>query len=423
MPRPSPLRPLDWLLALLGGVALLWVSNLLVAPESVPFPGHGERFVAMVEDPLAFTGAFPQRILWPLLAHVAGWCGIGVLAFSHGCNAALLVGVLLFARSRGLGWLDTLLLGSAIAGTGAVQVYKQITCYSDSLNLLLMVAMVGLVRRQAWFWGLVLLASFSHENVFFFTPWLLWLRWREGARWRSELPWFVGAFVVHVGWRWFVSAESGGGSYGFLYYLQNNFWVPWLLPALWFLWLLVTLAEFGPLLAVLVWGARTQRRTAVGLTLFVGSVLLLMVLGYDVMRWAAFFVVPLVKLGADLLQRPRGRAVFACLAAAAIAVHAWQHPVGSLAGGKTFTHVGPAMVGRAAGLCIERKLDVGEHLAFGDSWQVTRESFTEHWLVALVVLASTLAVFVAGFVLARYLPGPATASGGSEPRTTTKPSA
>lgn len=423
MLRPSPLRPLDWLLALLGGVVLLWASNLLVAPESVPYPGHGERFAAMVEDPFAFTGAFPQRILWPLLAHVAGWCGIGVVAFSHGCNAALLVVVLLFARSRGLAWLDTLLLGAAIAGTGAVQVYKQITCYSDSLNLLLMVAMVGLAHRPAWFWGLALLASFSHENVFFFTPWFFWLRWQHGARWRSEVPWFLGAFAVHVAWRLFVSAESGGGRYGFLYYLQNNFWVPWLLPALWFLWLLVTLAEFGPLLAVLVWGARTQRRIAVGLGLFVGCELLLMVLVYDVMRWAAFFVVPLVMFGAELLQRPRGRAVFVGLAAVAIAVHAWQHPVGSLAGGKTFTYVGPAMVGRAAGLCIERKLGEGDHLSFDDSWQVTRESFAEHWLVALVVLASTLAVFAAGFVIARYLPGPPTTSGGSEPRTTTKPSA
>ncbi len=423
MLRPSPLRPLDWLLALLGGVVLLWASNLLVAPGTSPFEGHGERFVEMVEDPFAFTGAFPQRILWPLLAHVAGWCGLGVVAFSHGCNAALLVVVLLFARSRGLGWLDTLLLGAAIAGTGAVQVYKQIPCMSDSLNLLLMVAMVGLVHRQAWFWGLVLLASFSHENVFFFTPWLLWLRWRQGARWRSELPWFVGAFVVHVAWRWFVSAESGGGSYGFLYYLQNNFWVPWLLPALWFLWLLVTLAEFGPLLAVLVWGARAERGMAVGLTLFVGSVLLLMVLGYDVMRWAAFFGVPLVMLGADLLRRPRGRAVFAGLALAAIAVHVWQHPVGCRPGGQTFTHVGPAMFARVAQVGGQGRLPEGQPMAFGDAWWVTRESFAEQWLVAIVVLASTIAVVAAGFVLARYLPSPATTSGGSEPRTTTKPSA
>lgn len=423
MPRPSPLRPLDWLLALLGGVALLWASNLLVAPESVPYPGHGERFAAMVAEPLAFTGDFPQRVLWPLLAHVAGWRGVDVVAFSHGCNAALLVVVLLFARSRGLGWLDTLLLGAAIAGTGAVQVYKQITCYSDSLNLLLMVAMVGLAHRQAWFWGLALLASFSHENVFFFTPWFFWLRWQHGTRWRSELPWFLGAFAVHVGWRLFVSAESGGGRYGFLYYLQNNFWVPWLLPALWFLWLLVTLAEFGPLLAVLVWGARTERGMAVGLTLFVGSVLLLMVLGYDVMRWAAFFGVPLVMLGADLLRRPRGRAVFAGLALAAIAVHVWQHPVGCRPGGQTFTHVGPAMFARVAQVGGQGRLPEGQPMAFDDAWWVTRESFADHWLVALVVLASTLAVVAAGFVLARYLPAPPPTSGGSEPRTTTKPSA
>ncbi len=423
MHRPPPLRPLDWLLALLGGVVLLWASNLLVAPSAVPFAGHGERFVAMVDAPFAFRGEFPQRILWPLLAHVAGWFGLGVLAFSHACNAALLAGVVLFVRSRGLGWAETVLLATAVAGTGMVQVFKQVTCMSDSLNLLLMLAILGVAHRRAWFWGLVLLASFSHENVFFFTPWLWWQRRQHGAGWSSELPWFAAAFALHVAWRAFVTAQSGGGSYGFAYYLKNCFWAPWLLPALWFLWLLVTLAEFGPLLVVLVFGARTGRKGAIDSGLFLSSVLSLMVLAYDVMRWAAFLGLPLVVYGVELLRRPRGRAVFAGLAVAAIAVHAWQHPADSLAGGKTFTHVAPSMFARVAQLHGQGKLKAGEPMAFADAWWVTREGFAEQWLVALVVLIGTLAVVAAGFVLARYLPGPATASGGSEPRTTTKPSA
>lgn len=423
MPSPQPLRPLDGLLAVFAGAVLLWASNLLVAPAAVPFAGHGERFVAMVDEPLAFRGEFPQRILWPLLAHAVGWLGVGALAFSHACNAALLAGVALFARARGLAWTDTLLLGAAIAGTGMVQVYKQVTCMSDSLTLLLMLAAVGCAHRRAWFWSLVLLASFSHENVFFFTPWLWWQRWQHGGRWRRELPWFLAVFALHVGWRAFVTAQSGGGSYGFAYYLKNCFWAPWLLPALWFLWLLVTLAEFGPLLAVLAFGARSGRRVAIELGLFVVSVLCLMVLAYDVMRWAAFLGVPLVVYGVELLQRPRGRAVFASLAAAAIAVHAWQHPADSLAGGRTFTHVGPSMFARVAQLGGAGKLPPGEPMAFADAWWVTRESFTEHWFPALVVLASTLAVIAVGFVLARYVPAPATTSGGSGPRTTTNASA
>ena len=61
------------------------------------------------------------------------------------------------------------------------------------------------------------------------------------------------------------------------------------------------------------------------------------------------------------------------------------------------------------------------NFVFDDAWWVTRESFAEHWFTALIVLASTLAVIAAGFVLARYLPAPApaTTSGGNEPRTTT----
>jgi hypothetical protein len=81
------------------------------------------------------------------------------------------------------------------------------------------------------------------------------------------------------------------------------------------------------------------------------------------------------------------------------------------------------MFARVAQLGGEGKLPPGQPMAFADAWWVTRESFAEHWFVALVVLASTLAVIAAGFVLARYVPAPATTSGGSEPRTTTNPSA
>lgn len=416
MPRAPQQHLVDWLAAALVGALLLWASNLLVAPATVPFAGHGERFAAMVDHPLAFTGDFPQRVLWPLLAHVAGWFGLGPVGFSQLCSGALLTVVCWFARRRGLGWFDAVLLTAAVAGTGAVQVYKPITCMSDSLNLLLMVAMVAVAARRTWLWGLVVLASFSHETVFFFAPWLLWLRMRTGARLRGELPWLGAAVVVHVAWRMVVTAQGGGGSYGFWYYLTHNFWVPWLLPALWFLWLLVAFAEFGPLLVLLVWSARERRDVAIGTGLFVACVLVFMVLAYDVMRWVAFLVVPVVVAGSELLARGRGRAVFMGLALGAIGVHVWQHPSTALTGGSTFTHVGPSAFGRVAQLAGQGKVKEAEPMTLADAWWVTRESCAEHWFVVLVVVLATLATTVLGVLLVRYV-GTASAAG-STPRTT-----
>src|SRR5436190_2273883 len=121
----------DWLVAACAGAVLLWLSNRLVPPAPVPFPGHGERFVEMAADPFAFTGMFPQRILWPVLAHVAGWLGVGPIGFSQLCNGALLAVVIWFCRRRGVTWLGAALVGAAVAVSGAVLVYKPMTCLSD----------------------------------------------------------------------------------------------------------------------------------------------------------------------------------------------------------------------------------------------------------------------------------------------------
>ena len=57
---PRPARALEtlwspWQTALLVGGGLLVLSELLVPGAAGPFPGHGERFVEMAQDPVSYT--------------------------------------------------------------------------------------------------------------------------------------------------------------------------------------------------------------------------------------------------------------------------------------------------------------------------------------------------------------------------------
>lgn len=415
---PSPRRNQghEWAFALLVGGLLLVLSDLLVPPATAPFPGHGERFAGMVADPFAFAGPFPQRVLWPLLAHAAGWFGIGPVASSRLCSGALLVVVCWFVRGRGAALGDAVLLTAAVAATGAVQVYKPMVCMTaDTLNLLLLLLTLHHVDRPRVFWGLVALATFSHEMVLFFGPWLWWQRLQHGGSWWRDGLWLAACGAVHGGWRYSMRA-----AYDASYYAQNNFWVPWGLPALWLLFLLVVLAEFGPLLVAAVWGlCRGEHGLGgrLGPWLYAATLLLLLVFAYDVMRFASFVVLPVLLAGGAMLRQPRGRAVAVALVAAAVASYLWAHPVASEQGGRAFTEVSGAVLP-----LLPPSVFAGQRLSAGEGLD---------FLLALLRVAPGLwawtaaaaaGVLVGGVLLARYaVPGPAKPKGGV-PATTTKAS-
>jgi hypothetical protein len=419
--RPS--RVLEWLFAAAAGALSLFASDLLVPPAQAPFAGHGQRFADMVAHPFAFgadaaaSGAvapFPHRILWPLLAHGAGWLGITPVVFTQVCSGALLAVVFWFCRARAATWLDALLVTAAVAGSGAVLVYKAMACYSDTLNLLLLLLAVHHVRRPVPFWALVLLGALSHELTLFFAPWLLWQRVQNGGAWRRDAIALAAVVGLYGGWRLLVNL-LGGGAYSASYYFDNAFWVPWLLPALWFLLLLVVLAEFGPLLVLL---AIDHRRGAagmggrIGMWLYLCCIPPLCVFAYDVMRFATLLGLPLVLAGVDLLRSLRARVVFVTVLAAQLAVYAWDHPVPGQQGGATFTRVAGDMFARVLqpGRVQDRK-----SMAFADAVAVSRESWELHWPTALGVAGLFLATAALGWLLARYV-GTASAAG-STPRT------
>lgn len=390
---------LEWLVAAVVGAALLLLSNLLVPPATVPFPGHGERFATMAEAPFAFAGEFPQRILWPLLAWLFGLLGVGTVLFSSICNGALLAVVFWFARRRTDSLVAALLVSSAVAASGAVLVYKPMMCFSDTLNLLLMVLLIHFADRGRVFWSLVLLTAFSHELVFFFSPWLVYLRLCNGGRWWPEVGKWGVCLLLYGSFRIVLKLTGNTGLYDSAYYFDHAIWVPWGLPAIWMLWGFVVLVEFGPLLIGMFFAAKRgilAQPAAMGGRwwpwLFWPSLLSLMLLAYDVMRFAPL-VFPPVLLGLlALVRRQGGYALVAGLVVVQVGCYAWLHPVASEQGGRQFTELS-GQVRADIGLLASRQP--------GDAFQFTWGMLGQFWHYALVA-ALALVAFV---LLGRWLAG------------------
>ena len=388
----------EWLLAAAVGCGLLLLSNLVVAPAAEPFPGHGERFAAMAQNPFAFAGEFPQRILWPILAWLFAFVGVGAVAFSSVCNGALLAVVFWFARRRTGSLGSALLVASAVAASGAVLVYKPMMCFSDTLNLLLLVLLIHFADRAKVFWSLVVLAAFSHELVFFFTPWLIYLRLKNGGRWWPE----VGLWGISVGiygtFRIVLKLLELTGPYDAAYYLENAIWVPWALPAIWMLWGFVVVIEFGPLLIGMFFaGRRGELAKPSGMGgrwwpwLYFPSLLALMLLAYDVMRFAPL-VFPPVLLGlVALVSSAGGRGKLAAIVAVQVVCYVWLHPVASEQGGRHFTAVSQLVL-ENIGLLAARTP--------GDAWTFTSLLLEHYWHWALAASVALVAIVVVGRLLA-----------------------
>ncbi len=412
-------RLVEWLVAGCAGAALLCLSDLLVPPSPVPFGagqrGHGECFVEMAQAPLQFTGMFSQRVLWPLLAHAAGWLGVGPIAFSQVCNGALLAVVFWFCRQRGASRPDATLVTAAVAASGAVLVYKPMACLSDSLVLLLLVLAVHFVARAFVFWALVLVAALAHEMVFFFAPWLVWLRCRGGnGSLRRDGALLAGALAAYAAWRALVAVLTPAGApvakYDAIFYITQNFWVPWGLPAMWLLWALVVLAEFGPLLAVTAWAWRRGELGMggrLGPWLYLACVLSLMLLAYDVMRFSTFAFLPLVLGGRQLVRSRPGRHAMLALIVASCCTYVWHHPIPGEQGGRQFTDVSGH---------IRELLLAGKGLGTpGEAWSFALELLVRTWPVAAAAAGSAAVVAMLAVLLARYVDTANDAGG--EPRT------
>jgi len=394
----APPRWFDLLIALAVGAGLLLLSELLVPGAEAPFAGHGQRFAEMAQDPFAFTGHFPQRLLWPLLAWLAAKVGIGAVAFSQVCNGLLLTTVFWFVLRRTGQFFDGLLVAAVVAVSGAVLVYKPMACMSDSLSLTTFVLLVHFAPRALVFWPLVLVSALAHEMVFFFWPWLLYLRCRNGGVW-----WRDGLFLAATLGAYLLFRSQTTASYGTSYYLDNAFWFPWCMPAMWSLWAFVVLVEFGPLLTLVSWGlgrdgalaARDALGGRWGPWLYLAGVLPLMILAYDVMRFATFAFLPVMLAATAMVRQRGGRVVVSVLVLAAAASYRWLHPIPSEQGGRHFTeisgHVGSLLPGRVV---------PKQPMTFENAWSFSVELLAKWWWpLGMGALGALVAMAVLGRVL------------------------
>ena len=375
-----------------AGVAFvaLQASDLLQPPSPAPFPGHGEAFAAMSVDPLALAGGFPQRILAPLLAHVIGLDGPRFPVFQQLCSGLLLAVVFWCCRARGANVVAATAITVAIAGTGAVQVYKLLAGYSDSLNLMLLLVAAQCGHRPVLFWGAVLLSAFSHEMVFFFVPWLLWHRHRHGGVWWRELLVLGGIAGLYKGWRMYVATAATAQAFDATYYVSNNFFplgTAWLWGCLLLMWLVL----YGPLLCVFVWAWRTDALGwgRLGPLLFLAGMAVMFVFAYDVQRFCNFIFVPLALACVPFLAR-RGTAVpFASAWLVALGIYRWQHPPPGTAGGELLANV------------TQRLLEVGAYHDYSRAWTLVVPAI---WPGIAALVGVAVVVVAAGFWAARRWP-------------------
>jgi hypothetical protein len=281
----------------------------------------------------------------------------------------------------------------------------------------LLVLTVHVAARPAVFWPLVLLAALSHEMVLFFTPWLFWLRRGTGGLGVADAAWLLGVLLVYVGYRALVSglAPATGPSYGFLYYILNNFWVPWLLPGLWALLVQVVLAEFGPLLVLAFAGWRAGEPGSggrVGAVLYLSCMLTLELFAYDVMRFASFLFLPVLLGGIAVLRVRHGRWLVLALLVAAVFAYAHEHPVPSQQGGATFTRLQGELMALVGPLVRDNEI------AASSAFAMQRQAFGQQLTTWIWVAAAWVACGIVGVWLGRRALVQSRANAaGSEPRT------
>ncbi|MGE3171488.1 MAG: hypothetical protein AB7O97_02605 [Planctomycetota bacterium] len=381
--RRGPSRIEEFGAAVAAGI-IAYLLSCLVEPALTEPCGFGEFWQSMSEQPFAFVGQLPHRILSPLLAH---WLGLDGLRFT---DFTRLTGVLMLslcyavARRRGARAVDAWLITLAIAFTGAIQIYKRgMVGYCDNLSYSLF--LIGyLVARHGWaFWTVFFLNLLNHDLAAFFLPWMLFVR-RQAAP-QSKLRWDVVAIVAVValywGYRQYVKAHAPNWEYNEQYFFDNMF-LPISFLWLWFLASVHALLQFGPLLVIVLWHAWWPRppRDRVHTLLVLVGIGSIFGFAYDVMRHTNMLFVPLLLASTRFLVDARSRVVFMLLIALKIWMYReflWQEP-GDPSNGWLFEWFTGVMTMDCGGHVIilpEYRFDVAGH------WELLKCALPRIWPV------------------------------------------
>jgi hypothetical protein len=125
--------------------------------------------------------------------------------------------------------------------------------------------------------------------------------------------------------------------------------------------------------------------------LYFPSLLALMLLAYDVMRFAPL-VFPPVLLGlVALVSSAGGRGKLAAIVAVQVVCYVWLHPVASEQGGRHFTAVSQLVLENIELLAARTP---------GDAWTFTSLLLNNYWHCALAASVALVAIVMVGRLLA-----------------------
>ena len=320
------LRPPGWveeiLLAIAAGI-VAYLASCLVEPARSNPHGFGLQWRDMSEQPFAFLGQLPHRMLTPLLAHLVGLSGDSFTDFTRLSGAVMLALVFYVCRARGALRLDAMLITLAISFTGAIQIYKRgMIGYCDNVGFTLF-ALGWLARRRGFvFWPLFFFNLVNHDMAAFFLPWMWFLRREVGALRRWDAIGAGAVLFVYYLFRLYVAKHAASWEYDEGYFLANCF-LPFHFVWIWFLAACHLLLQFGPMLTVLLWHswqARPERER-------LGTALILLGMGgvfcfaYDVHRHSNLIFLPIAFASTRFLTDLRSRVAYLFL----IALQIWNY--------------------------------------------------------------------------------------------------
>jgi hypothetical protein len=306
----APAGPRLWLFALLAGGVAFAISCLLLSPNRAVF-SFGETFAAMSNDPFAWRGLFPHRVLGPLAAWALGLSGDRYWLFAHGTVVLFLAVVAGVARSRGASPFGSLLLAAAIAVTGAAEVYKGLVGYPEPLAFALLLLAAASAHHAVRCWTFAFLALLNHEGALFFWPWLAWLRVLAAGGVRPvDLVTGGVSLAGYLAIRWAILSAAPQPTHGSEVYTPASLAET---AAMWATTAVGAVVYFGLVPLLLAWHAAAHGwRVAAGpLLLALAAVLAMTALATDMPRFVGYLALPATFAGSALLLRPRGVLVLA----------------------------------------------------------------------------------------------------------------
>jgi hypothetical protein len=192
-----------WLWSAIAGASLLTLAGLLVRP-ALHSVALGQHYAALASDPFsASPNPVGYRLLTPLLSHLVGLHGDGILIVNLAFSCALLVLVHRYFASHGARPGDALAAPASLALSLVTLAPLYFGGYCDPLTYLAIFGAWAWRRRPIRVGLCVLVGLMNHEVMLFVVPWIAFESWRAGSRRERALlvAAVAAALLAHLAYR------------------------------------------------------------------------------------------------------------------------------------------------------------------------------------------------------------------------------